>query len=88
MADGQAQKHLLFRMQIAAITRNNRQETGVRNFPEYGFCNDKTLSDPLVCVLHWESCVGSHERISGSAHEHVNAPVICILGPHLRNGRG
>ena len=46
MADVQAQKHLLFRMQIAAIEQINRQETRVLtplDFPEYGFCNDKII---------------------------------------------
>ena len=82
MADGQAQKHLLFCMQKAAIAQINRRETGVLiqlDFP---------LGPALVCVLHWKNCVGSHERMSGSAHQHFNAPVIYIHGPRLRNGRG
>ena len=54
-------------------------DTGVltsMDFPEYGFCNDITLSDPpLACyafLVQWKNCVGSQERISGSGHEHVN----------------
>ena len=46
MAGVQAQKHLLFRMQKAAIEQINRQETRVLtplDFPEYGFCNDKII---------------------------------------------
>ena len=46
MADVQAQKHLSFRMQIAAIALINRRETGVLtplDFPEYGFCNYKII---------------------------------------------
>ena len=57
-------------------------ETGVLtslDFPEYMFCNDKTLSDPpsgsawyAFFKNDWKNCVGSHERISGSAHEKVH----------------
>ena len=46
MADVQAQKHILFGMQIAAIVPIKRRKTEVLaplDFPEYGICNDKII---------------------------------------------
>ena len=70
MTDGQAQKQLFFACKffIAAIARINikrcKGPLTPLNFPEYGFCNYKTLSDPP-----WYACyIGK----TVSAHEHVN----------------
>ena len=69
MTDGQAQKQLFFACKffIAAIARINIKRCkgpDPLDFPEYGFCNCKTLSDPPWYTFNIGKTV--------SAHEHVN----------------
>ena len=69
MTDGQSQKQLFFSCNffiaaIAWINIKGCKGTNPLDFPEDGFCNDKTLSDPPWYAFYIGKTV--------SAHKHVN----------------
>ena len=70
MTDGQAQKQLFFACNflIAAIARiiiKGCKGPDPPRFPgpEYGFCNDKTLSDPPWYAFYIGKTVSAHEHV-------------------------
>ena len=70
MTDGQAQKQLFFACKffIAAIARINikrcKGPLTPLDFPKYGFCNYKTLSDPPWYMrFTLEKTVSAHEHV-------------------------